>query len=138
MPDHARIGGVNIRLELKTVALRDDGCFSALVWDGRPFAVSVERTFDSGPVIGNGKFLCRRDFYHKGGYVTYEIQVAGHDRILFHKGNVETDSDACVLVAESFGLLNGATAVLDSRGGFAEFMALTAGIDSFGMEVTGR
>lgn len=129
---------MNVRLELKTVAVRDDGCFSVLLWDGRPFAVSVERTFGEEPVIGNGKYLCKRDFYNKGGYVTYEIQVEGHDRVLFHKGNVEKDSEACVLIAESFGLLGDATAVLDSAHGFTEFMSLANGIDSFGMEVTGR
>lgn len=130
---------MNVRLQLKTVAVRGDGCFSVLLWDGIPFAVSVERTFADGkPVIGNGKFLCKRDFYHRSGYPTYEIQVDGHNRILFHKGNVETNSEACICVAESFGQLGGATAILDSRHGFDEFMLLTGSIDSFGMEVSGR
>ncbi len=130
---------MNVRLELKTVAVRHDGCFSVLLWDGKPFAVSVERTFDEGaPVIDNGKYLCKRDYYNKGGYATYEIQIAGHDRVLFHKGNVETNSEACICVAESFGVLDGATAVLDSQHGFDEFIALTDSMDSFGMEVSGR
>lgn len=129
---------MNVRLELKTVALREDGCFSVLLWDGRPFAVSVERTFEDGPVIENGKYLCKRDFYHKGGYPTFEIIIEGHDRVLFHRGNVETHSEACVIVAESFGVLGEETAVLDSKGGFSEFMSLASGLESFGMEVSGR
>ena len=127
------------RLEIVTVAVREDGCFSALLWDKRPFAVSVERTFENGRVvIPNGIFRCTRDFYHKGGYETYEIQIDGHDRVLFHKGNTENDSTACVIVAESFGELNGQTAVLDSKGGSAEFMKLTAGLDHFLAWVHGR
>jgi len=128
-----------MRLQLKTVAVREDGCFSAVLWDGRPFAVSVERTFDDGkPVIGNGIFRCKRSFYNKGGYPTFEIIVEGHTRVLFHKGNKEADSLACVLVAESFSVMDGQTAISDSKGGFEEFMTLTTGLEEFDMEVTGR
>ena len=130
---------MRVRLKVKTVAVLDEGCFSVLLWDGRPFAVSVERTFENNRcVIENGAYLCKRDFYHKGGYETFEIFVEGHDRILFHKGNAETDSEGCVLVAESFGVLKGQAAVLDSAGGFTEFMKLSAGLTEFDMEVTGR
>jgi hypothetical protein len=116
------------QLELKTVAIREDGAFSVLLWDGRPFAVSVERTFEDGkPIIGNGAFLCTRSFYNKGGYSTFEIQVPRHNLILFHKGNWEEDSRGCVIVAESF-------AVLD----FNELMSLVAGLSEFEMEVSGR
>lgn len=132
-------------LELKTVAIRDDGCFSVLLWDGRPFAVSLERTFSDGEaahgkrlVIPAGILVCKRTQYHRGGYPTYEIEVEGHERVLFHKGNKEEDSLACVLVAESFTLLNGKTAVGDSGGGFNEFMQLANGRERFTMLVSGR
>jgi hypothetical protein len=129
----------DLRLELKTVALREDGCFSVLLWDGRPFAVSVERTFGSGrPVIAQGAYKCTRSRYIKGGYETFEIHVAGHSRILFHRGNTEEDSLGCVIVAASFGVMAERTAVLDSRTGFGALMALTAGLDKFTMQVTGR
>lgn len=127
------------RLELVTVGVRDDGCYSALLWDKRPFAVSVERTFEfKRTLLANGIYRCVRDFYHKGGYETFEIHVDGHDRVLFHKGNTEDDSEGCVIVAESFGELHGKTAVLDSKGGFAEFMALTDGLSDFLVWVRGR
>lgn len=127
------------RLQIKTVAVRDDGCFSCLLWDGRPFAVSVERSFENQRiVIPNGIFLAKRDFYHKGGYETFEIQISGHDRVLFHKGNKEDDSLACVIVAESFTVLDGQTAVGDSKGGFGELMQLAAGLQEFNVWVSGR
>jgi len=140
-------------LELKTVAVRPDGAFSVLLWNGRPFAISVERTFEDGqPIIGNGVLECRRDFYHKGGYETFEIIVPGHDRVLFHKGAIEDHSLACVVLGESFGGLNqltkaysgqaldptDQTAVLGSSSAFEEFMKLTAGLSSLNMTVTGR
>lgn len=133
-------------LELHTVAIRDDGAFSVLLWEKRPFAVSVERTFEDAERPGHGKRLvipagilvCKRTIYQKGGYPTYEILVSGHSRVLFHKGNKETDSEACVIVAESFGSLDGKTAVMDSKGGFEELMALSGGREVFTMLVTGR
>lgn len=126
-------------MELKTVAVRSDGCFSVLVWDTRPFAVSVEHTFDDlSTVLKNGTYKCKRDFYHHGDYPTFQIIVPGHDRVLFHKGNKEVDSKACVCVAESFTRMDGVTAVADSAHGFEEFMAVTMNLDEFDMIVTGR
>jgi len=133
------------RLQLKTVAVRPDGCYSVLLWDGRPFAVSVERTFHPDEaahgkqiVIQNGVYRCSVSWYNRGAYATYEIHVPGHTRVLFHKGNTEADSLGCVLIGESFGELNGKTAVLNSKGGFEEFMSLVNGIPDFYMEVSGR
>ena len=135
----AGMKAVEASLELKTLAVRDDGCFGVLLWRGRPFAVSVERTFENlRTVLANGTYLCHRDFYHKGGYETFEIEVKGHDRVLFHRGNLETESEACVIVAESFGVLKGKTAVLDAKTGFTELMQLTIGLKEFYMRVSGR
>lgn len=126
-------------LQMKTVAIRDDGAFSVLLWDGQPFAVSVERTFEDGrPIIRSGLYLCKRDRFHRGGYDTYQIDVPGHDRVLFHRGNTEADSMGCVIVAESFGILRGRAAVLESRSGFDELMGLARRYNEFFMEVTGR
>jgi hypothetical protein len=150
---------VTHRLELKTVAIRDDGCFSAALWDGRPFAVALERTFEHGEaahgkriVVQAGLVLCRRDFYHKGGYETFEIEIPEHDRVLFHRGAIEEHSLACVILGESFGgfdALNKAysqhaiddsarTALLGSSVAFAEFMKLAEGLREFHMLVSGR
>lgn len=132
------------RFQLRTVAVREDGCFSVLCFAGRPFAVTCERTFENmRTVITNGTFHCVKTDYHKGGYPTYEIIVPGHSRVLFHRGNVETDSEACILVAESFAQLGGVTSVADSKGGFAEFMLLAQDangnqVAEFDLTVTGR
>lgn len=126
-------------LELATIALRDDGCFSVMLWYGRPFAISVERTFENlETVIKLGQYRCHRSFYHHGGYPTFEIEVPGHDLVLFHKGNVETDSRACVVVGSFFGQIDGQTAVMDAAHGFKEFMTVTDGLDTFQLIVTGR
>jgi hypothetical protein len=146
------------RLEIKTVAVISDGCFSTLLWDGRPFGVSVERTFATGEaahgkavVVPPGLVLCRRDRYHKGGYETFEMVIAGHTRVLFHKGNLEDQSEACVITGESFGGYNRRTkqyaahlgpddqvAVLSSGVAFDELMLHAAGLREFYALVSGR
>jgi hypothetical protein len=149
---------VAARLQLKTVAILDAGLFSCMLWDGIPFGATAERTFGPGEaehgkryVIGNGVFRCVRSFYHSGGYETFEILVEGHDRVLFHKGNLEVHSRACVICGESFGGYNAATksyshriakgeipAVLSSGDAFGELMAHAEGLKEFDMEVMYR
>lgn len=114
--------------------------------DRVPFAVTLERTFDDGKggqrvVIPMGASVCRRDFYHKGGYETFQIIVPGHDRVLFHKLNVETQSEACIGVGESFEVFNSGSltgpGIANSGAGFAEFMRRTAGLKEFNLFITG-
>lgn len=122
-------------LELKTVAIRPHGVYSVLIWEDEPFAVSVEM---SPPILVDGLYRCHKDFFHRGNYSTFEIEVPGHDRVLFHKGNFGNQSKACVIVAESFAVLDGKVAVADSARGFAEFMKLAEGVERFDMLVSGR
>lgn len=124
-----------MKLELKTVAIRPDGTYGALVWNNLPFAVSVECY---PPILENGIYPCKRDFYHAGGYATFEIHVPGHDRVLFHKANFGRQLRGCVSLAESFAVIGKEIGIADSAGAFNEFMALTAGVDGFALVVSGR
>lgn len=125
---------MNPRLKLITIAQPGEKQFyGALVWDGMPFAVCV----DAG-ILRNGTYLCKRDFYNHGGYATFEIQVEGHDRVLFHKGNYPDQSLACVIIAESFEIVGGKPGISDSKHGFDEFMRLTEGLETFWFQVAGR
>ena len=130
--------------ELHRVAVLRDGAFGGLLHNGFPFAVTLERTYDEldeatvSTKIPLGRFHCTRSVFLGGGYSTFEIHVPGHSRILFHKGNVEEDSEGCVIVAENFGELRGAPAVLDSAGGFREFMRRASGVSGFELMVTER
>ena len=71
-----------------------------------------------------GVYLCRR--FHGAKYPnTFEIIVPGHTAILFHAGNVEADTDACVLLGSTTGKLKGNRAVLNSGATFQRFMEET-------------
>ena len=120
-------------LELVRVSIAPEGAFSVLLQDGVPLGpVALERTYPvassmpRGPQflkIPAGRYRCKRTRFLRGGYETFEITgVVGHSRLLFHAGNVEDDSEGCVLVGQRFGRVGSNPGVLSSRMGFAEFM----------------
>jgi len=119
-------------LVLKRLAYRSDGIFSALLLDGAPRFVTLEHAFPLGigdsllPVIPPGEFECKRGVHqlaHSGPFQTYEVTgVAGHSGLLFHWGNVNADSDGCVLLGLQFGFVGGVLQVLNSRLAFQQFM----------------
>ena len=124
-----------MKMELVRVAVEEEGAFGVLVKDGYPFVVTLEHTYHDEVKIPLGETTCRRSRFNRGGYATYEIAVPGHTRILFHKGNLENDSDGCVLVGARFGRLGGRAAILQSAVGFGEFMAAMAGVADFRLNV---
>ena len=65
-----------------------EGAFGVLFQDGLPFALTLEHTYaDPRVKIPAGLYDCRSSYFHRGGYDAYEITgVAGHTRLLFHKG----------------------------------------------------
>jgi hypothetical protein len=86
--------------------------------------------------IPQGTYHCERTRYHRGGYDTFEIAgVPGHSRLLFHAGNVEADSEGCVLLGQRFGFSRGSPGVLQSRMAFAEFMSVMGFRPNFRLEV---
>lgn len=127
---------------LDRVRVLPEGAFGVLSHAGQPFAVTLERTYPFAGgrqmvKIPQGRHHCTPTVFHNGRpapYATFEIIVPGHSRLLFHRGNIEDDSEGCILVAESYGLLRGAPAVLASAAGFDEFMRL-ADSQPFDLEV---
>lgn len=125
-------------IDLIRVAVREQGAFGVLLKDGYPFLVTIEHTYndEDSIKIPEGKTMCHRSFFHRGGYKTFEVDVVGHSRILFHIANTEKDLDGCVGVGKSFGRLGGRYAILGSREGFTEFMKALEDVDSFELRVS--
>jgi len=102
------------------------GTFGVLRMDGEVFCVTLEPP-DRGNLpevscIPAGEYDCRRVESPSFG-TTFEIGgVPGRDHILFHQGNVVSDTRGCVLLGRSFGMLGSERAVVRSRPTFREFL----------------
>ena len=135
-------------LELVRIGILPAGAFGVLLWQRQPTGlVTLERTYPldqvhpEGPQfvkIPAGRYRCVRTVYFRGNYDTYEVTgVLGHSRMLFHAGNVEADTEGCILVGQRFGLVGLAMGVLNSRLGFAELMQLVGDRPAFDLLVRG-
>lgn len=134
---------------IKRVALTPIAVFGVVIGpDGFPFTLTVERPWvnnQSGvSCIPAGKFKgvrCRRspDYGYadspKFGDTFQVINVPGRQNILFHKGNLFSDSHGCILVGERYELINGVPGIAESALGFQEFMKKLEGQDEFDLEI---
>jgi len=77
------------------------------------------------------QYLCQRIESPKFGATFKVVDVPGRSMILFHSGNLISDSRGCLILAESFGKLNGNRAVLNSGATFKKFMEIMDGVDKF-------
>jgi hypothetical protein len=122
-------------LVLKRAYIGQEGAFSTLApKNGPPFAVTLEHTYEGNEAkVQPGTYTCRRTHFNRGGYDTFEVtSVPGHERILFHRGNTENDSDGCILLGLQFGP-NGS--VLLSINAMGLFMNKQSQVDAFELEV---
>lgn len=86
--------------------------------------------------IPEGRYRCVPRRFNRGGYDAVHITgVPGRSLCLFHVANTTHDVSGCVGVARRLGFYRGRWAVLDSRGGFREFMAVYGG-RNFETEIT--
>ena len=68
---------------------------------------------------------------------TFEVMhVPGRTYIKFHPGNSIKDTWGCILVAETFGKLHDARAVLNSGQTFLRFMSVMEAYDKFVLTIT--
>ena len=122
-------------LQILRVAENEHGTFSVLLWDQRPFAVSLEPRWKNNEenisCIPSGQYMCSRVQSPTFGETFEVIGVPGRTNVLFHWGNRIVDTEGCILVAEEFGKLYGDDAVLSSRRGFNELMKITKEMDGF-------
>ncbi|MFC2076616.1 DUF5675 family protein [candidate division KSB1 bacterium] len=115
------------------------GTFGALKINKQVFCVTLEphdelnaRRISSIPAQ---QYLCRRHHSQRFGETFRIMDVPGRDGVLLHPGNIQSDTEGCVLLAEHYGKLKGKRGVLNSGKTFRAFMALMDGIDEFHLTV---
>lgn len=87
------------------------------------------------PKVSEGNYNCVLGVHqlaHGGPFQTYEVlDVPGHSGILFHKGNINKDSEGCILLGESLSNQE----ILNSLIAFDQFMKFQNNCESFNLKV---
>lgn len=126
-----------------------DGVFGYLTGDNNELiACTLEHAYDSGegngsfkPKLINGTYKCVRGQHKLHGmdhtFETFEITgVPGHSGILFHVGNLNKDSEGCVLLGDTQTRVKSVTSISHSRITFEKFMDLQKNVNEFTLIVT--
>lgn len=114
-----------------------EGALGVLLIDKKIFCITLEPDA-ADPVryqVPASDYICKR-FHGNKFKDTFEILVPGHSAILFHPGNIEEHTTACVILGRYAGFLRGNRAVLNSGWTFKEFMKTLNEEDKFNLSVT--
>ena len=111
------------RLKLVRLEHSSQGAVGVLLIDGEihSFTLEPDATDPKKPQIKQGVYTMKR-FHGAKWKDTFEIVVPGHTAVLFHAGNVETDTQMCVLLGSTVGKLKKNRAILNSGIAFSSFM----------------
>lgn len=104
-----------------------------------PFCNTLELTWRNNTrfvsCIPSGIYMCERMISPSKGE-TFEItDVFNRSDILFHKGNIDDDTEGCILLGEGFGYVDNEPAITQSKFAFDEFMTLMEGVLSFRLDL---
>jgi hypothetical protein len=115
-------------LIIRRIATGADGTFGCIIYKNKPFALTLEREWLGNSTgiscIPAGNYKCKRVDSPKFGNTFEVTNVPGRTHILFHKGNLDSDSHGCILVGEQFGDIKGSAGILSSKQGYNELMSI--------------
>lgn len=125
---------------LKRVAQTNNGIFGVLLFNGVPFALTLERPWLNNAArvscIPKGTYdicLCSKspDYGYapspKFGDVYQVRNVPGRAKVLMHSGNTIDDTEGCILIGECFAPINGRPGIALSKDALKEFMTKAGG-----------
>jgi len=117
-----------------------------MIIDGEPTFTTLELPWINNQhnisCIPLGVYECKKVFnrHTLGGLdipVTFEItNVPNRSGILIHVGNTVRDTNGCPLIGIGFDTVLGELGITQSRQAFSKFIALTRGVDSFGLKIS--
>jgi len=108
------------------------GCPGVLIIDGELLCLTLEPDSKDPDrfQVPVGTYECKR-FHGKKYENAFEVIVPGHTAILFHAGNFETDTTACILL----GMTKGTNVIWNSMTAFNLFMKRMECVGEFELEV---
>ena len=135
-------------IKLKRICQNDFGTFGVLFWNEVPYFVTLENHWVENKqkisCIPSGNYLvvrCRDSEEYefkdspKFGDTFNITQVPNRSKILFHAGNTVQDTEGCILVGESFGILGGKAGILSSRQALAKLKSLAKPENKFILQI---
>lgn len=114
----------------------EQGAIGVLLIDEEVFCMTLEPDSNdqSRSQIPAGIYKCQR-FHGLKWPDTFEIIVPGHEAVLFHAGNVEKDTQMCVILGQYVGYIDQRRAVLSSYMAFGRFMKKMERVQYFDIEI---
>ena len=108
------------------------GALGSLLIDNSMYCSTLEPDVNDSDrfQIPIGKYLCKR-FHGKKWKNTFEVIVKDHTAVLFHAGNVEADTEGCILLGRQPSYLTGTRAILNSGYTFKDFIRRMKDVDEF-------
>lgn len=105
-------------VEIQRVCTGNDGTFGVLLYEGKPLCVTLENVWRNNErrvsCIPRGIYTAE-EFSGQKYKDVWEIKgVKNRSAILIHWGNLETDTDGCVLVGKYFADFNGKQGIAES------------------------
>ena len=128
-----------MRARIIRLEMTKDGAIGVLLINNEIFCFTLEpdKNEKNKLYIPQGNYHCQR-FHGTKWPNTFEILVPGHTAVLFHAGNVETDTLGCVLLGSTTGKLKGNRAVLNSGETFKLFLDKTKDLSDFSLFIEDR
>lgn len=122
-----------MNLTLRRNDFTPDGIFGELLAEsGEVLAATLEHSYECEPKMPSGDYSCIRRLSPHFGYDVFLISgVPEHDFIEIHIGNLQQDSEGCVLL----GLRRDGVAIRGSKLAFQAFMKRMEGVDEFTLTV---
>lgn len=128
-----------MNFDLIRVSTSLKGTFGTLIYEDVPFVITLERPWNNNQddisCIPIGSYICNRIQSPKFGETFEVLNVLNRDHILFHKGNIITNTKGCILVAEAFNDIDTVSGVTESEHGFNEFMKKLKGLNQFNLNI---
>ena len=104
-----------------------------------PFCLTMEDPWLDNKVgescIPDGTYLCKRVESPNFGNVFSVMDVPGRTHILIHKGNTIEDTQGCILLGASFGIVTGLPGIIRSAEAFTRFMDVLSSSDAFKLRI---
>ena len=125
---------------LKRFEQTDKVTRGVLIHENNAIALTLENPWKGNTpnisCIPTGIYLCKRIDSPRFGETFEVTDVEGRTHILFHSGNVESQTKGCILLGNMLTEYKGEPAVLNSNKTVKKFMEVLSGIDSFSLNVS--